>query len=77
MSETNNIPPKDIADRLATVIERIAEAMEAPLGIAQAIIANGGPYEASLLLNHRKKLREAATIALTIIVEAPEFRSFG
>lgn len=64
----------NMADALADLIERIADSMEEPLGVAEAIKSQGGPYETTLLLNHKKKLREAAAAALQTIVTDPMFQ---
>lgn len=66
--------PTNVAEALGELIERIADNMEEPLGVVQALKSQGGPYETSLILTHKKKLREAAAVALQTIIEDPMFR---
>lgn len=75
MSATRTLVARAIdAELIGELITDISDAIERELGMKAYIAAQGGPYEASLLINYEKKLASAAAAAISAIVLHPKLR---
>lgn len=67
-------PPINMAEKIANLVERVAQSIEDQLGGLSAIHSVGGPYEHSLAIAYERKLRAAAASAIETIVTDPDLR---